>query len=82
MSLQLFVMARKFRVVLVTFIEEEICGGAGSSGPGSSPGRNIVLCSWARHFALTVPLSTQAPVARKVDNAIRRINHYSPADKC
>ena len=20
---------------------------------------NIVLCSWARHFALTVPLSTQ-----------------------
>ena len=21
--------------------------------------RDIVLCSWARHFALTVPLSTQ-----------------------
>ena len=21
--------------------------------------RNIVLCSWARHFTLTVPLSTQ-----------------------
>ena len=21
--------------------------------------RNIVLCSWARHFPLTVPLSTQ-----------------------
>ena len=30
-----------------------------SSGPGSSPGRVIVLCSWARHFTLTVPLSTQ-----------------------
>ena len=26
---------------------------------GSSPGRVIVLCSWARHFTLTVPLSTQ-----------------------
>ena len=31
----------------------------GSNGPGSSPGRVIVLCSWARHFTLTVPLSTQ-----------------------
>ena len=30
---------------------------SGSSGPGSSP--HIVLCSWARHFTLTVPLSTQ-----------------------
>ena len=25
----------------------------------SSPGQVIVLCSWARHFTLTVPLSTQ-----------------------
>ena len=32
---------------------------SGSRGPGSSPGRVIVLCSWARHFTLTVPLSTQ-----------------------
>ena len=30
-----------------------------SRGPGSSPGRVIALCSWARHFILTVPLSTQ-----------------------
>ena len=30
-----------------------------SRGPGSSPGRVIVLCSWAIHFTLTVPLSTQ-----------------------
>ena len=28
-------------------------------GPGSSPGQVIVLCSWARHFTLTMPLSTQ-----------------------
>ena len=28
----------------------------GSSGPGSSPGRGTALCSWARHFTLTVPL--------------------------
>ena len=32
---------------------------SGASGLGSSPGRGHVLCSWARHFTLTVPLSTQ-----------------------
>ena len=33
---------------------------SGASGPGLSPGQgDIVLCSWARHFTLTVPLSTQ-----------------------
>ena len=32
---------------------------SGSRGPGSSPGWVIVLCSWARHFNPTVPLSTQ-----------------------
>ena len=32
---------------------------SGSSSPGSDPGRDIVLCSWTRHFTLTVPLSTQ-----------------------
>ena len=32
---------------------------SGASGPGSSPGRDIVLYSWARHFTLTMPLSTQ-----------------------
>ena len=31
----------------------------GSSGPGSSPGRGTALCSWARHFTLTLPLFTQ-----------------------
>ena len=31
----------------------------GSTGPGSSPGRGTALCSWARHFTLIVPLSTQ-----------------------
>ena len=30
-----------------------------ASGPGSSSGRDIVLCSWAKHITLTVPLSTQ-----------------------
>ena len=32
---------------------------SGSRGPGSSPGRVIVLCFWARHFTLTVYFSTQ-----------------------
>ena len=32
---------------------------SGSSGLGSSPSQGTALCSWARHFALTVPLSTQ-----------------------
>ena len=32
---------------------------SGVSGPGSSLGQGqTVLCSWARHFTLTVPLST------------------------
>ena len=30
-----------------------------SSSAGLSPGRDTVLCSWARHFTLTVPLPTQ-----------------------
>ena len=32
---------------------------SGSSGPGLSPGRVIVLCSQARHFTLSVLLFTQ-----------------------
>ena len=32
---------------------------SGSGGPGSSPDRSTALCSWARHFTLIVPLSTQ-----------------------
>ena len=32
---------------------------SGSSSPGSSPDRGTALCSRARHFTLTVPLSTQ-----------------------
>ena len=42
------------------------CGGlmisalnSGLSRLGSSPGQEILLCLWARHFTLTVPLSTQ-----------------------
>ncbi len=30
-----------------------------SNGQGSGPGRDAVLCSWARHFTLAVPLSIQ-----------------------
>ena len=32
---------------------------SGSRGPGLSPEWGVVLCSWARHFTITVPLSTQ-----------------------
>ena len=32
---------------------------SGSGGPGSSPDRGTALCSWAKHFTLIVPLSTQ-----------------------
>ena len=32
---------------------------SGSRDLGSSPGRVIVLCSWAKYFPLTVPLSTE-----------------------
>ncbi len=30
-----------------------------SNGLGSRPGQDAALCSWARHFTLAVPLSTQ-----------------------
>ena len=32
---------------------------SGARGPGLGPVGDIVLCSWARHFTLTVPLFTQ-----------------------
>ena len=32
---------------------------SGLNGPGLSPGQGTVLCSGARHFTLTVLLSTQ-----------------------
>ena len=60
-----------FAVAVVVFVRSLMSTGgrrgglvvsmldSGSRGPGSSPGRVIVLCSWARHFTLTVPLSTQ-----------------------
>ena len=31
----------------------------GAIGPGANPARDNVLCSCARHFTLTVSLSTQ-----------------------
>ena len=40
-----------------------------SRGPGSSPGRVTVLCSWAIHFTLTVPLSTMSTQEYKCKNA-------------
>ena len=46
--------SRRCGVLMVSALD------AGSKGPGLSPGRGvIVLCSWARNFTLTVPLSTQ-----------------------
>ena len=32
---------------------------------------DVVLCSWAKHFTVTVPLSTQGPVVRKPINLIQ-----------
>ena len=32
---------------------------SGSGSLGSSPSQGAALCSWARHFTLIVPLSTQ-----------------------
>ena len=32
---------------------------SGLNGPGASAGRGTALCSWARHFTLIAPLSTQ-----------------------
>ena len=54
-------------MVIVTIIMQlklqnvYVGGVSESSGPGSSPGRGhcVVFSAWARHFTLTVPLSTQ-----------------------
>ena len=32
---------------------------SGSEGPSSSPSQATMLCSWTRHFTLTVPHFTQ-----------------------
>ena len=34
------------------------------------------VCSWTKHFILTVPLSTPALVFRRLDEAIHWINLY------
>jgi len=39
------------------------------SGPGSNLVRDIVLCSWARHFTLIVPLSPQVYMGTGEPNA-------------
>ena len=43
--------------------------------------RYIVLCSWARHFTLMVPLKTQAPVVRKPISVNPRLNSPNPQNK-
>ena len=49
---------------------------SGLSGPGSGPGRGhyVDLCCWAKHFTLTVPLSTQVykwvPVIREFNAGV------------
>ena len=37
---------------------------SGSRGPGLSPGRVIALSFWARHFTLTVPLSSKGKLTK------------------
>ena len=52
---------------------------SGSRGPGSNPDWVIVLCSWARHFTLTVPLSTQEYMYIDCINGYRRNAGELPA---
>ena len=42
---------------------------SGLGGLGSSPGQGIALCSWARHFTLTVPLFNQVYKSLKIDQS-------------
>ena len=58
--------SRRTFVVIITcpfYAMSRVCGGLSlwlvPSSPGSSPDRDIALCSWARQFTLTVPLSSQ-----------------------
>ena len=53
---------------------------SGLGSPGSSPGQGhhvVMLCSWARHFTLTVPVSTQ--VYKWVPVNLMLGNNFNPA---
>ena len=52
----------------------------GLSGLVQALARDIVLCSWARHLTVTVPLSIQASVIGKVNNAISIDKSKSPSN--
>ena len=56
-SLQTWQRNRKILTIIRAIVGDAVASGW--RGPGLSPGRVIVLCSWARHFTLIVPLSTQ-----------------------
>ena len=68
--LQFYLVTCTFKInIFSSFFLSFFCGrrgglmvstlDSGSRCPGLSRGRIIVLYSWARHFTLTVPLSTQ-----------------------
>ena len=53
---------------------------SGLGSPGSSSGQEhhvVMLCSWARHFTLTVPPSTQ--VYKWVPVTLMLGNNFNPA---
>ena len=56
-----------------------------STCPGSSPGWVIVLCSWARHFTLAVPLFTQVykwvPASLMLGATLRWTSHLGRTKK-
>ena len=73
--------------LVITFFLLRGCSGlvvslldSGSRSLGSSPGRVIALCSWARHFILTVPLSTQEYIGK--NNKWVLVNCQGNLTKC
>ena len=55
---------------------------SGPSGLGSSHGQGIVLCSWARHFTLKVPLSIQTGTGELNAGSNPLITHSWGVNNC
>ena len=79
MAILIYVQFFFLIIILVGVCVRKVASCLVRSSPDQALAGDIALCSWARHFTLTVRLSTQARVVRKVENAIHRINHY-PVD--
>lgn len=59
-TLHVYYIEHNFNVQIVGDTDLKVfASNSKTSSPGLSPGPGEVSCSWAEHFTLTMPLSTQ-----------------------